>query len=168
MLILVAATVTHGQEREEWTIAALTNDITLVFSWQSQYRYAVSAGAGGAVEGTGNGFLNEGASVSNRAIPNQHYQFIDWSGVPDGLETQNPLVFALEGPRTGVTANFELRSYQVVLVSTNAWFGTNTIGNPQGAGLYPALSAVTTSVDRIVVDPENPDRRLIFKEVVAE
>ena len=51
-------------------------------------------------------------------------------------------------------------SEEVTVVSQHAWFGDAEIGHPSGAGTYPYGSAVTVSVDRIVLDPENPGRRL--------
>lgn len=53
-----------------------------------------------------------------------------------------------------------VRSEEVTVVSQHAWFGDAEIGHPSGAGTYPYGSAVTVSVDRIVLDPENPGRRL--------
>jgi hypothetical protein len=49
---------------------------------------------------------------------------------------------------------------EVSISSTHAWFGENAVGNPSGAGAYKYGSAVTVSVDRIAVDPENLGRRL--------
>ena len=56
----------------------------------------------------------------------------------------------------------------VAVASTHGWFGTNTIGNPTGAGVYPYGSSVTVSVDRLVLDPENPGRRLRVTGVTVE
>ena len=118
--------------------------------------------------GTANGWYDEGTAISNAATADEHYEFSGWTGAPAGQEMANPLIFALDGPYTNVAATFALKSYQVQIVSTHPWFGEQAIGNPAGAGSYPALSAVTTSVDRIVVDPENPGRRLRFTGATVE
>ena len=49
---------------------------------------------------------------------------------------------------------------EVSISSTHAWFGTNAVGNPFGAGVNTYGSCVTVGVDRIAVDPEHPGRRL--------
>jgi len=46
------------------------------------------------------------------------------------------------------------------ILSRHPWFGTNNIGAPQGAGIYPLGSPVTVTIDRYIPDAENPDRRL--------
>ncbi len=57
---------------------------------------------------------------------------------------------------------------EVAISSSHAWFGTNAVGNPAGAGVYMYGSAVTVSVDRIAVDPGNPGRRLRVSGVRVE
>jgi hypothetical protein len=161
-LCLLWASAAWAQEREEYVVASLTNNLAVTVDWMEQYAYGTAAGAGGSVGGTANGWYDEGTAISNAATADEHYEFSGWTGAPAGQELENPLVFALDGSYTNVTATFALKNYQVQIVSTHPWFGAATIGNPAGAGSYPALSAVTASVDRIVVDPGNPGRRLRF------
>lgn len=157
------AAAARGQEREEYPIASLTNNVRVNMEWTAQFAYAAAAGAHGSVEGTTNDWYDSGTSISNQAVADLHYQFTGWTGVPTGQENNNPLLFTLDGPYTNVTATFGLVDYGVEVVSAYSnWFGTNVIGNPAGAGSYAAFSSVTVSVDRIVVDPENPGRRLRF------
>ncbi len=162
------AAAAQGQDREEYPIASLTNNTLVTFDWAEQYAFGTSAGAGGSVAGTANGWYDEGTAISNVATAEAHYEFSGWTGAPTGQEMANPLVFALDGAYTNVAATFALKSYQVQIVSTHPWFGTNAIGNPAGAGSYAAFSAVTASVDRIVVDPGNPGRRLRFTGATVE
>jgi len=164
-LLGLLATGARGQEREDYPIASLTNNVALEVDWQDEFAYGVSAGANGSVEGTASGWLDGGTAISNSATADEHYQFAGWENGPAGQELDNPLLFALDGPYTNVTATFALTNYTVGIASTHPWFGTETIGNPAGAGSYPAFSTVTASVDRIVLDPENPGRRLRVKEI---
>ncbi|NCC93548.1 MAG: hypothetical protein EOM10_09745 [Opitutae bacterium] len=159
----LAAAAAQGQDREEYPIASLTNNVVVTADWAAQYALGVSAGANGSVEGTADGWHDAGTAISNRAVADAHYQFAGWQNGPAGMENDNPLLFALDGPYTNVTATFALVDYEVQIVSTHPWFGADPVGNPAGAGSYPAFSAVTASVDRIVVDPANPGRRLRFE-----
>lgn len=168
-VVLVAGVLLSGAhaiaaDREQYVISSLTNNAMVVVGWQEQYAYGVSAGPGGSVQGTTNDWYDSGTAISNKAVANLHYQFTHWTGAPAGKENENPLMFSLTNAYTNVAAVFSLVDYSVGVTSkyTN-WFGETTIGNPAGAGNYPALSTVTVSVDRIVVDPGNPGRRLRYK-----
>ncbi|MGC8744537.1 MAG: hypothetical protein ACP5T0_11725 [Verrucomicrobiia bacterium] len=60
-----------------------------------------------------------------------------------------------------LTPSLKTTNYTVDVVSKyEPWFGTNTIGNPSGAGSYPAGTNVTVSVDKYVLNPTNQYMRL--------
>jgi hypothetical protein len=166
--LLAGLAATSARAERTNVVVVVTNNVVLEWLWTTQYVHGVSAGAGGSVEGTAGGWLDAGTAVSNRAVADPHYRFAGWQNGPAGMENDNPLLFALDGPYENVTATFALVDYAVEVVSTHPWFGEETIGNPSGAGSWPAFSTVTASVDRIVVDPENPGRRLRVKEIRVE
>ncbi|MCS7049511.1 MAG: hypothetical protein NZ483_09505 [Verrucomicrobiae bacterium] len=59
-------------------------------------------------------------------------------------------------------------SFTVTVISRyEPWFGTNTIGNPSGAGSYPAGTNVQVQVDQYVVNPTNAYQRVRFNGVVV-
>ena len=95
-----------AQDREEVVWASLTNHAAAVVEWQPAYAFAVAAGPGGSVEGTANGWHDEGTTVSNRAVAADACAFAGWLNAPEGLEMDNPLVFALDGPWTNLLASF--------------------------------------------------------------
>lgn len=95
-----------AQDREEVVWAPLTNSVSAAVVWQPQHAYGVSADAGGTVEGTASGWLDEGTTVSNRAVPAEACMFAGWLNAPEGLEQINPLVFALDTAWTNVVATF--------------------------------------------------------------
>ncbi len=110
--------------------ASLTNDATAVVEWQAAYAYAATAGPGGSVEGTAGGWLDAGTAISNRAAAAAGCVFAGWENAPEGLELENPLVFALEGPWTNVVARFRVEPESVAAGAL-----------PPGAG--PGLAAET-------------------------
>lgn len=169
LALALVCSAAFAQDREQFVISSLTNSATVVVGWQEQYEYGVAAGSGGSVQGTTNDWYDSGTAISNQAVANLHYQFTHWTGAPAGKETENPLMFSLTNAYTNVAAVFGLVDYSVGVTSkyTN-WFGEAAIGNPAGAGNFQALSTVTVSVDRIVIDPENPGRRLRVKSVSVE
>lgn len=60
-----------------------------------------------------------------------------------------------------VTPRSKTKQYRVDVISKyEPWFGTNTIGNPQGAGVYPEGTNVTVSVDKYIYNPTNKYMRL--------
>ncbi len=159
-------------ERVTNTIENITNDVSKEVVWMPSVFYGISAGANGSVNGTASDWYDEGTSVSNNAVANQHYVFGGWQNAPTGLENDNPLVFELSDDvldefyaPTNIVATFDLTDYNVALDSkyTN-WFGETTIGSPEGAGSYQAFSSPEISVDRYVPHPTNPGRRLRFVE----
>lgn len=100
-------TLTGEPARIEYTIAALTNDAVLTWHWEpTAYLWNVSAGLGGSVEGTESGWYEPGTVVSNLAIPREDCRLLQWTGVPPGLATNNPLILTLDAGYPDVTARF--------------------------------------------------------------
>jgi hypothetical protein len=136
--ILLCSAAARAQERAEHVLPALTNDVALAAEWQGEYRLDVAAGPGGVVEGTPSGWHPEATMVSNRAVADRTYRFAGWTGVPEGMEADNPLVFGLCHAHTNVVAGFEPN----VLTPGGAEGGLPSFGVPT----FPPGSAV--SVER--------------------
>ncbi len=166
---LLAAGVAVAEDRIEHVIPSVTNNLTLTWEWQPEFLFGISADANGSVTGTASGWYDEGTSISNNAVANQHYQFAGWTGAPAGMENANPLTFTLDEPYTNIVATFSLKSYTLTVVSDFPDWDLTNIGAPDpGTQAYPALSTATQTVDRIVVAPANPNRRLRHKAVKVE
>ena len=158
---LLVAGVAMAEDRVEHVIESMTNSVTLTWEWQPEYLLGISAGANGSVTGTESGWYDAGTAVSNNAVANEHYQFAGWTGAPDGKANANPLTFTLDAPYTNIVASFSLKNYTLTVVSEYPdWEMTNVGAPAPGSGAFQALGTVTQSVDRVVLDPANPGRRL--------
>ena len=166
---LLVAGMAMAEDRVEHVIESMTNSVTLTWEWQPEFLLGISAGANGNVTGTDSGWYDAGAAVSNNAVANEHYQFSGWTGAPTGKENANPLTFAIDAPYTNIVATFSLKDYTLTVVSEYPDWDMTNVGAPDpGTRAYQALSTATQSVDRIVVDPANPGRRLRHKAVTVE
>lgn len=99
---------------------------TLTFTTKPLYNVSVTTNnsAWGAVNGGGTFAYGETATIT--AIPNEHYQFVQWS---DG-NTNNPRAITVTSD-TSFTAVFEVTSYTINAVVNNSSWGSVT-----GAGEY--------------------------------
>ena len=159
-VVNLVATPDVGYEFVDWTvnsggIAIPSNSFTMPDSnvevtanfQPKQYTLTVNGGTGGGVKGYGE-------QVIPVAAPSTGYEFVSWtvdSGgtLMNGLKNINTgaqgLVFTMPDRDVEVTANFELREYQVII--NMAGNGTGTVS---GAGKYKmgdpvAVSAVVGS-----------------------
>ena len=100
----------------------LTNDATLSWQWTTQYWFAATAGWGGRIAGSSNGWCNLGGSVTVTAMPAAGYYFAGWSGdVPEVQTNNNPLTLTMDQGRS-VTARFAAIPPPVVTI-----WPTNTV-----------------------------------------
>ena len=67
----------------------ITNDSSITWNWQTQYRFSVSAGTGGTVSGDLTGWYPIGASMTVTGVPNTYYSWLRWTGSVD--TAANPL-----------------------------------------------------------------------------
>lgn len=149
LALALACSAACAQDRVEVVIDSLTNDTAVVVDWQPQYPYEVSSGPGGMVSGTASGWLDADVAISNRAIPNNHYHFVGWSGVPTGKENENPVIFSLDKAYTNVVASFGLNSAAILSASFEQGIPTITVSN------YP--STITVVVQRSAASLTNAD-----------
>jgi hypothetical protein len=144
----------------------------------NSYEVRATAGAHGGVEpaeGVRVWYLGTTTVVAQAEQPGWRVRAVEVDGAvayTNAAGDNSAISVSVEvGPATkavSVAAFFEPQTYAVAVESTHAWFGTNAVGNPAGAGAYPYGSAVTVGVDRIAVDPENPGRRLRAERLRVE
>jgi hypothetical protein len=131
-----------------------------VVEWQAAYAYAVSAGAGGSVEGTTGGWLDAGTVVSNRAVAAAGCVFAGWENAPEGLEMENPLVFALEGAWTNVAARFRVEPGSVAAGAMAPGAGPGVAV----AGIPPGFAAKVQRASRL----DDPDWQVVGEVAPGE
>jgi hypothetical protein len=91
----------------------LTNDSTLVWQWETQYRFDAMAEAGGTVEAS-NGWRQAGAMAAATATAMPGFTFTEWTWA-GGNSPQNPLELTLDRPYV-VTARFAVNTALVQAV----------------------------------------------------
>ncbi len=136
------------------------------------------ANEGGSIRPSTNYFTeNQSASFYIEAHGNKRLEKVNYNGSETFFNPNitNTTYTINNVGRTGtVEAVFGPALYNLEVLSAHPWFG-DAIGNPgingvagtQAMGIAHG-NAVTVSVDRIVVDPENPGRRLRVKEIRVE
>ncbi len=88
-------------------VMTVTNDAVLTWLWEpTVYQWKVSAGLGGSITGTESGWYEPETIVSNTAIPREDCLFWRWTGAPEGMATNNPLVVNLTNDYPSVKARF--------------------------------------------------------------
>lgn len=76
----------------------LTNDVTIAWSWQTNYWLAVQAGAGGQVAAPV-GWNAQGEVVTATAIPDPYYGFAGWGGDTAGDTNALDMTVSMTQPR---------------------------------------------------------------------
>ena len=119
-------------------------------------------------------FFYEGSNTTFYIEADQHYRISDIKinntsigSIPHNLSQTN---YVWQVPASGlIEAEFVLKDYTLTVVSEYPDWDMTNVGAPDpGTLAYQALSTATQSVDRIVVDPANPGRRLRHKAVTVE
>ena len=106
------------------------------------YIVTANAGTGGAVEGGGT--YEEGSTATLTATPNNHYDFVNWTG--DVESTDNPLVITSVNNDLTITANFqEHTKYTITAVPNDENMGTVIGGGTYYAGESATLKATANS-----------------------
>ena len=106
------------------------------------YIVTANAGTGGAVEGGGT--YEEGSTATLTATPNNHYDFVNWTG--DVESTDNPLVITSVNNDLTITANFqEHTKYTIIAVPNDENMGTVTGGDTYYVGETITLKATANS-----------------------
>lgn len=78
----------------------LTNHTVVTWLWVTNYALGTSADAHGTVAPT-SGWFRAGSNVTVTAYPDPYWHFAGWTGdVPAGAETSNPVVLAMDAPRS--------------------------------------------------------------------
>ena len=140
--VTLLATANEGCDFLQWSDGTTTNpyvfealgDKTLMAIFK-QGNYAVTGVPNNESMGTvtGSTYCEYGAEVTLTALPNEGYEFVNWS---DGT-TANPYVIVVGGNKS-LVANFQLKQYAVTAVSAN-----NIMGSVTGSGTYGHGTEVT-------------------------
>ncbi len=118
----------------------LTDDSSLVWQWQTQYRLAATAIAGGSVTGAVGNWCVAGTTNVLVAVASNGCRFVNWTG--DISSTANPLVVTMDHPYA-VTANFELNQYTIAASSgPNGWITPiGSVGVNYGSNVNFSIAA---------------------------
>jgi uncharacterized repeat protein (TIGR02543 family) len=126
-------------------ITVQTNNAVLTWLWGTNYLLNASAGPGGAVTGSPNGFYPAGSNVTVTAVPASGYTFTGWTGDvsgPTNAATQN---LTMDQART-LVAHFTAGQLTLEIVSAHG-VGTPPVGvyvHTYGSSLANSVTAVQT------------------------
>ena len=122
-----------------------TNNAVLTWNWSTNYLLNTSAGLGGSVTGSTNGFYIAGSTAVVRAVPGPGYDFAGWTGNVSGPATNNAVLsLTMDQARTAV-AHFVLDDDVAFLQLTI--LSAHGIGQPS-TGVYVNVKG-TTLTNRI-------------------
>ncbi|MDR4988423.1 MAG: MBG domain-containing protein [Bacteroidales bacterium] len=117
---------------DAFNVITITGDLTLTANFEMiDYTLTLIASPedGGTV--TGAGVYNFGDEVEVNAIPNEGWEFVNWTDEDDAVVSDEALnVITITGDLT-LTANFEMIDYTLTLIANPTAGGTVT-----GAGVY--------------------------------
>ncbi len=108
---------------------------------------------GGTVSGAGN--YQYGDSVTVTASPNVGYDFIAWTFGEDTLSVDTSYTFVMPHNNMGLTANFQIQTFDIVATSNNPDFGTVAGGGQFNYGDTCDLVATSNMYYYFVVWTEN-------------
>jgi len=129
-------------------VGPVTNNATLNWLWTTQYSFIVESPIHGEVSGSTNGWHDIGTEINVEATADAHYLFSEWQHIPDGTDTNNPLIFSLAAPYTNVTAVFTAKLYRVTV---NSAYGTPTPGSTNISAFQH--SQQTISPEYVEIEP---------------
>ncbi len=127
----------------------ITEESTLTWQWITEYELDTEAGEGGSVS-VGDGWYVSDSPVVIMAITSNGYEFLEWQGdVPEGSETNNPLVLTMDQARD-VTAVFTTGTSpdEDLLVHYTCDDAGDTAFDQSGNGHDGAIQGATLAMDR--------------------
>lgn len=119
------------------------SSVTIVANFTEKEKYTITAVADVPAAGMvlGAGTYYEGADVTLTAVPNNGYEFVNWTENDEVIGEEPTLSFTAQEQKN-VVAHFEA-NFEGYTVSLNVEEG----GIVSGAGLYPAESEVTVTAE---------------------
>jgi hypothetical protein len=126
-----------------------TNDAVLTWLWTTNYLLDASAGPGGVITGSTNGFYSAGATVVVTAVPGFGYAFSGWTvnGIDFGAGVA--LTLTMDEAKN-VTATF---STVFVDVSTNVNWNVTWLFNPRLGYFLGTLTISNTNSQKVLLAP---------------
>jgi hypothetical protein len=121
----------------------LTNDATLTWQWQTNYDLSATAGTGGSVTGSTNGWYARGTQVVLNAVAASNTHLLAWQGDTNGCVAAGATLLVPMDQARAITATFVITTNRTLTVvsahggaspgTTVAYYGT------------PLLCAITNS-----------------------
>lgn len=83
---------------------AITNDSTILWLWQTNYRLNAVSGPNGGVDPT-NQWVKQGSNITITAQAAEYYHFTNWTGDVATGQYENPITLLMDAPKS-ITAHF--------------------------------------------------------------
>ena len=101
------------------------------------YEISLLANPEGGGDVVSSGFYDCGSTITVTATPEFGYEFVNWTENGTEVSTDNPFQFTVTGPRI-LTANFKLKTYEIILIHYPEDGGTTS-----GGGTYTHGDEIT-------------------------
>ncbi|MEI7902381.1 MAG: hypothetical protein WCK89_19190, partial [bacterium] len=125
-----------------------TNSAVLTWLWSTNYLLNASAGSGGGVTGSSNGFYAAGSNVVVTAVPGFGYTFVGWKVNGINVGAGVALTMTMDEAKN-VTATF---SSAFIDVSSNVNWNVTWLFNPR-LGYFLGTLTITNTSKKILVAP---------------
>jgi parallel beta-helix repeat protein len=105
----------------------LTNDATLAWQWQTEYRLSTATNGNGSVTAA-DGWYAAGGSTTLTATAGANWHFTGWTGDTNGCGMAGNVITAAMTQARAITANFAIDQHTLTVESAHggAWPGTET------------------------------------------
>ncbi len=124
----------------------LTNDSTIVWTWQTNFLLTATSGSNGSVNVT-NSWFAQGTNVLITATPSNFYQFASWTGDTNGCTISSNTISAPMSRARAITANFSGNQYSLISTSTIG-LGLPRLGTTNWYAYNSTATAAITNAPR--------------------
>ena len=107
----------------------LTNDATLTWAWQTQYRLTLATNGNGTLDVASGGWYDAGSNVAVTVTATPHNHFTGWSGDTNGCTWAGNVLTAAMTQARSIVANFTLdqQTLNVISAHNGETPGTQTV-----------------------------------------
>ena len=117
----------------------LTNNATLTWQWDTEYRLNTEAGAGGSVDEPDQ-WVEAGSNLVVTAAASNHYHFSHWGGDTNGCGIAGNAITAAMTRARSITANFALDEHTLTVISAHGGTDPGTETAAWGAALSQSVT----------------------------